>query len=223
VRESCEDRLGTMVEIEFAMRLGKEFGEPSEFGFLQVRPMVVAQSDVEIKDEELGNEKALLASRTVLGNGSLDTITDIVYVDPDRFDVKDSLKIAEEIDSINSRLVEEGRKYVLIGFGRWGTTDPLGGIPVDFGQISGAKVIVESSLPDLNFLLSQGSHFFHNVTSFKVFYFSIQHGVEFKIDWEWLKSMDVFSRTEHVRHLRLDSPLIVKVDGKHGRGMILHG
>ncbi|MCK4539066.1 MAG: hypothetical protein KAV42_09760 [Candidatus Krumholzibacteria bacterium] len=223
VRESCEDKLGTMVEIEFAMRLGKEFGEPAEFGFLQVRPMVVAQSDIEIKDEELGDENALLASRTVLGNGSIDSITDIVYVDPDRFDVKDSLKIAEEVDSINSRLVDEGRKYILIGFGRWGTTDPLGGIPVDFGQISGARVIVESSLPDLNFLLSQGSHFFHNVTSFKVFYFSIQHDGEFRIDWDWLKSMNVFSETEHVRHLRLDSPLTVKVDGKRGRGMILHG
>ena len=98
----------------------------------------------------------------------------------------------------------------------------MGGIPVDFGQISGAKVIVEISLSNFGYMMSQGSHFFHNVTSFKVFYFSMRHDDDRSIDWKWLKTKDSCFETKHVRHIRLDSPLAVKVDGKSGRGVILH-
>jgi hypothetical protein len=112
--------------------------------------------------------------------------------------------------------------YLLIGFGRWGSTDPLGGIPVNFGQISGAKAIVESTLPEMNFMLSQGTHFFHNITSFRVLYFSVPHWEKYTIDWNWLKQQTAVSETEHVRHIKLSSPLTVKVDGTTSRGVIYH-
>lgn len=221
IMKKCEEELGAMVEIEFAVRLGETLDDPAEFGFLQARPMIVSKADVTIDEEELFGPRSLISSETVMGNGIDNAITDVVCVDPDTFDIRRSREIAFEIEFLNDRLIEEGRKYVLIGFGRWGTTDPLGGIPVDFGQISGAKVIVETSLPSLNFMPSQGSHFFHNVTSFKVFYFSVRHGDDRSINWKMMEKVKLISRKKYVKHLRFDEPLLVKVDGKSGRGVVL--
>jgi hypothetical protein len=170
----------------------------------------------------MSGDGVLLASETVLGNGVLDSIRDVVFVDPDRFDTKVTRDIAAELDTINRSLVDAKRPYLLIGFGRWGTTDPLAGIPVEFGQISGAKVIVELSLPGPGSMLSQGSHFFHNVTSFKIFYFSVHHWEEYGIDWEWLKEQTMVSEGRYVRHVELASSLKVNVDGRNGRGVIRH-
>ncbi len=150
-------------------------------------------------------------------------IRDIVYVLPDRFEIKNTHQIARELEVLNRSLVDAKIPYLLIGFGRWGTTDPLGGIPVDFGQISGAKIIVESSLPDYNFVMSQGSHFFHNVTSFQIFYFSLSQGGEHKIDWNWLDKQQVVEETQSARHIVLTAPLRAKVDGRSGSGVIQHG
>lgn len=222
VKETCEDMLGTMVEVEFAVKLDRAEGTPAELGFLQVRPMVVSDATVDVAEEELAGEGVLLSSASVLGNGALDTIRDVVYVDPERFDALKSRDIAAELDSINAELLEARRPYLLIGFGRWGTTDPLGGIPVDFGQISGAKVIVEASLPNLPFMLSQGSHFFHNVTSFKILYFSVRHHDEQGIDWDWLRRQSARTEKRFVRHVALEAPLVVKVDGRTGRGVVRH-
>ena len=222
LKATCEDTLGAMVEIEFALTLDRETCDPARFGFLQVRPMVVSQAEVDLADEELSGERVLLASETVLGNGALDTIRDVVFVHPERFDTMKTHQIAAEIDPFNRKLVEAKKPYLLIGFGRWGTTDPPAGIPVDFGQISGAKVIVEAALPNLNIIMSQGSHFFHNVTSFKIFYFSIAHGSEYRIDWEWLMKQRTAAETHFVRHVELERPLLVKVDGRSGRGVIMH-
>jgi len=219
----CEDSLGVMVEIEFAVRMDIRRGAPAEFGFLQIRPMVVSESRVELDKDEMSGEKVLLSSERVLGNGTLDTITDIVFVDPEKFDVRETEKIAEEIDALNRSLVKAGREYILVGFGRWGSSDPSGGVPVKFDQISGAKVIVEASLPGLSFPLSQGSHFFHNVTSFRIFYFSLEYGEESGIDWEWLRNNKIIAETEHLKHVEASSPLRVKVDGRKSRGVVLHG
>jgi hypothetical protein len=222
LKSACEDTLGAMVEIEFALTLDREGCGPARFGFLQVRPMVVSQAEVDLAVHELSAERVLLASETVLGNGMLDTITDVVFVHPERFDTMKTHQIASEIEPFNRRLVDAKKPYLLIGFGRWGTTDPPAGIPVDFGQISGAKVIVEAALPNLNIVMSQGSHFFHNVTSFKIYYFSIAHGSEYRIDWEWLMKQHTISETHFVRHIELERPLLVKVDGRSGRGVIMH-
>ena len=117
-------------------------------------------------------------------------------------------------------LVSEKRKYVIIGFGRWGSSDPWLGIPIEWGQIAGAKVIVESTLPDMNVELSQGSHFFHNLTSFKVSYFSIHHSGDYKINWEWLENQKISNETEYLKHISTPSPIKIKVDGKKGLGVI---
>ncbi len=221
--KTCEDTLGTMLEIEFAMRLARDNCSQADFGFLQVRPMVVSRANVELSQEDLSGDDVLLASDNVLGNGTIDDIRDIVYILPDRFEVKNTCQIARELETLNRSLVDEKKPYLLIGFGRWGTTDPLGGIPVDFGQISGAKIIVESSMPDYNFVMSQGSHFFHNVTSFKIFYFSLSQGGRYKIDWNWLDKQQTVEETQSARHVVLSTPLRVKVDGRNGSGVIQHG
>ena len=170
----CEDTLERMVEVEFALTLDERRGTPARFGFLQVRPMVVSSAQVEVSPEELTGENVLLASESALGNGVLENIRDIVYVKPESFNVHYSEAVAAELEKLNHGLVTFDSPYLLIGFGRWGTSDPQAGIPVNFGQICGAKVIVESALPETSSMLSQGSHFFHNITSFRVFYFSLR-------------------------------------------------
>lgn len=221
--ERCEDELGCLVEIEFAATLDQRKGTPAQFGFLQVRPMVVSTEIVEVHPEELREDNVLIASESALGNGSIDTIRDVVYVKPETFEVKHTQTIAKELERMNFRLVESKNPYVLIGFGRWGSSDPSGGIPVNFAQISGAKVIVESTLPDMNFMLSQGSHFFHNITSFQVFYISLGHWDKHKIDWDWLNQQKAVSETGFIRHVKLSSPLRIKIDGRSSLGVITHG
>jgi hypothetical protein len=218
----CEDTLQRMVEIEFALTLDERLGKPARFGFLQVRPMVVSSAKILISAEELKGKDVLLASESALGNGSLEDIQDIVYVKPEKFNVQYSEAIASELENMNNWLVTFGRPYLLIGFGRWGTSDPQAGIPVNFGQICGAKAIVESALPEAGAMLSQGSHFFHNITSFRVFYFSIGNEDPYKIDWEWIKGQPLVQETDHVRHVRLSSPLKIRVDGTTSRGVIQH-
>ncbi|MGB7294337.1 MAG: hypothetical protein WBC70_01995, partial [Candidatus Aminicenantales bacterium] len=155
-------------------------------------------------------------------NGVLENIRDIVYVKPERFNVHYSEAVAAELEKLNHRLITFDSPYLLIGFGRWGTSDPQDGIPVNFGQICGAKVIVESALPETSSMLSQGSHFFHNITSFRVFYFSVGMDDRFRIDWDWLNRQAAVQETDHVRHVRLSSPLRIKVDGTTSRGVIRH-
>jgi hypothetical protein len=218
----CEDTLQKMVEVEFAMTLDEGRGTPARFGFLQVRPMVVSEANVELSLAELMGKNVLAASESALGNGVLGSIQDVVYVKPEKFNVHHSEAVASELEGLNYPLVEEGRPYLLIGFGRWGTSDPQAGIPVNFGQICGAKVIIESALPETSTMLSQGSHFFHNITSFKVFYFSISPSDKYTIDWGWLNGKNAVHDTEFVRHVRLPAPLKIKVDGRTGRGVICH-
>jgi hypothetical protein len=215
----CEDALGNPVEIEFAVTFPTNSGK-MQFGFLQVRPMVVSSENVDLDPDELFGENVILNSNRVMGNGIIENISDIVYVKPNIFNKKNTQKIASEIELINKKLISEKRKYVIIGFGRWGSSDPWLGIPIEWGQIAGAKVIVESTLPDMNVELSQGSHFFHNLTSFKVSYFSIHHSGDYKINWEWLENQKISNETEYLKHISTPSPIKIKVDGKKGLGVI---
>jgi hypothetical protein len=218
----CEETLERMVEVEFALTLDERRGAPARFGFLQVRPMVVSEAEVHIAADEMTGPNVLVASEAALGNGVLDNIRDIVYVKPEKFNVHHSEAVASELESLNHGLMSSGSPYLLIGFGRWGTSDPQAGIPVNFGQICGARMIVESALPETSSMLSQGSHFFHNITSFKVFYLSVSQWDRYKIDWDWLKARETVRETEYARHVKLTSPLEIKVDGTTGRGVIRH-
>jgi hypothetical protein len=219
----CEDALDRMVEIEFAMTLEERSGRPAQFAFLQVRPMVVSAVEVELRPQDLEGNDVLVASETALGNGVREDIRDVVYAKPDKFNVHHSEAVASELEGLNRQLQALSLPYLLIGFGRWGTSDPQAGIPVNFGQISGAKVIVESALPETSFMLSQGSHFFHNITSFRVFYFSLSPFDKHRIDWEWLSRQPAAWESEFVRHVHLASPLKITVDGTASRGVIRHG
>jgi hypothetical protein len=218
VLSECEEAYNNPVEIEFAASIIRSSGMMN-FAFLQVRPMVISTEVVDIEKENK-EESILIESSKVMGNGTFHNVFDVVFVKPEMFDKKNTVKIAEEIESINKKLVEENKPYVLIGFGRWGSSDPWLGIPVEWGQISGAKVIVESTLFDINVELSQGSHFFHNINSFNVSYFSINYDEKFKIDWNWLNSREVINETIFVKHVRLEKSLSIKVDGRTGRGII---
>lgn len=218
-----EKAAGRDVEIEFAMTLDPQQGLPARFGFLQVRPMLVSEELVEVREDELTGDAVLAASDAVLGNGVIESITDVVYVRPETFEARHTRTIAAEIAAVNAELAAGHRPYLLIGFGRWGSADPWLGIPVTWPQISGAKVIVESTTPEMNVDPSQGSHFFHNITSFRVAYFFVHHSGKCQVDWTWLARQRTAAETGFLRHVRTRTPLAVRVDGRSGRGVILHG
>jgi hypothetical protein len=155
-----------------------------------------------------------------MGNGVVTDVRDVVYVRPERFEACHTRAIGEEIARINLDLVERAVPYLLIGFGRWGSSDPWLGIPVTWSQIGGAKAIVEATLPAMNVDLSQGSHFFHNISSFGVSYFSVPFDGDFPVDWDGLARQEAVTETEFVRHVRLPRPLRISVDGRQGCGAI---
>ena len=220
-----EQAMQVAVEIEFAVDLSDK--AHARLGFLQLRPMLVSENEVEITEGELAADNLLLASDRAIGNGTLESICDIVHVRPELFEARLTPKIAAELETVNRLLLENKRPYLLLGFGRWGSSDPWLGIPVEWGQISGARVIVESTLPDMNVEPSQGAHFFHNLISFEVPYLCVTHehaggGQTRGIDWDWLNCQPAETQSSLLRHVRLGQPVLVKVDGRTGRGAVWH-
>jgi CheY-like chemotaxis protein len=220
--ELGEDGLGTAVEIEFAATLATRPGTKHEFGVLQMRPMSLMSEAESLEIGPIVEGSAVAYSRRVLGTGRIEGIRDLVVVDFNRFERAHSVDTAAEIGRLNARLVSSGTPYVLIGVGRWGSRDPWLGIPVNWDQVSGARVIVEAGLRDLQVTPSQGSHFFQNLTAFNVGYFTVNPELgEGYVDWEWLDAQPHASAVAHVRHIRLDEPLLVTMNGKKGEGVIL--
>jgi hypothetical protein len=221
--KAAENATNASVEIEFAIALQGRSLEPLQgrLGFLQVRPMVVSDQAVEVTAEDLSNARAIVSSDIVMGNGIADEVQDVVFVRPERFSPSDTPAIALQLERINQELQTQHRPYLLIGFGRWGSSHPSLGIPVNWSQISGARAMVEAALPGMNVELSQGSHFFHNLSSFRASYFMVRHGGPYGINWDWLNRQAVISETDLVRHVRLVKNLVVRVDGRTGRGVIL--
>jgi hypothetical protein len=211
----CEQTFDTPVEIEFAMSFN-----PHRFGLVQVRGMALPADIVQVSEQELDGENVIIASDNVLGNGVLDGVRDIVFTRPDNFELKHSKAIVPELERLNSKLLSDGVPYVLIVFGRLGTTDPWLGIPVQWGQICGAHVIVETTQKNVRVELSQGSHYFHNMINLGVKYFSVPINSSRQIDWTWLEAQEVLEETSFVRHVRLATPLEIRVDGRRGRGVI---
>lgn len=211
--------IGGPVEIEFAVVLPA--GEPKKLGLLQVRPLVLTRETEKLEIGDVDSASVLCQSTQVLGHGALRDIRDIVVVDLDRFDRSKSDQVAKEVARINDILVDEGRDYVLIGPGRWGTLDPWLGIPVKWDQICGAKTIVEAGLRDMAVDPSQGSHFFQNLTAFQVGYFTVGSQRDCFVDWEWLAQQPAVVETQFVRRLHLDRAVTVKMDGHQRRGVIL--
>ena len=213
--------MNSPVEIEFAMRPGSTLGAPAEFGFLQMRPLVVAREAEALEVGEVHPERLLCHSPRVLGHGRITGLRDLVVVDFHRFDRAHSLAAGREIARFNARLMAEDRPYLLIGVGRWGSTDPWLGIPVTWDEISGARAIVESGFKDFRVEPSQGSHFFQNLTSFQIGFFTVNREVgEGFVDWEWIAGQPAEGELGWVRHLRFDQPMVVKMDGRRGEGVI---
>jgi hypothetical protein len=216
------EAMGTPIEIEFAVNLDHRHSGLTEVGLLQLRPMVVNREPGEIDDARIPRESVLCRSDQVLGNGVIDGICDIVYVDYHRFDRGRSAEVALELERINARLVAEERPYLLVGVGRWGSLDPWLGIPVRWDQIAGARVIVEGGFRDLEVVPSQGSHFFQNLTAFMTGYLCVGGDAERSwIDWEWLGSLEPFESLEFTRHVRLTRPVRVLLNNRERKGVVL--
>jgi hypothetical protein len=220
--EFCEHIFESKVEIHFAMNfdLNRTRDHLARFGLLQVRSLGLHDQMIAVDESEWNRDTVLAASGKVLGNGWVNCIKDILYVVPETFNLKDTEAIAAEIAAVNRQLVESESPYLLIGFGRWGTRDPWLGIPVDWNSICGARVIVESGFYGVNIQLSQGFHFFHNLCNLKILYFSIKKDEPFQVHWNWLKQQEAQYEGKYIRHVRLNSPLSIKVDGRKHKGAI---
>ena len=217
-----EEALGRAVEIEFAVRMSRNHEGPSEFGFLQMRPLVMSREHEDAAAEDIPEEQLLCRSSRVLGNGAYEDLRDIVVVDYHRFDRGHSLAVAAAISRLNSKLLQAGMPYLLIGVGRWGSNDPWLGIPVAWEQVAGARVIVEAGFRDFRVTPSQGSHFFQNLTAFQVAYFTVNPDLgEGFVDWGWLADQPAVEEDGCVRHLRLEKPVRVAISGKAGTGLIV--
>ncbi len=211
--------MGSPVEMEFAVDLNSD---PAWFGFLQIRRLVVGGEPDDVRLDAPTIEKSVLYCEKALGNGVIDGICDIVYVDPTIFDSAHTMKIAKTVAEMNEQLREENRPCILIGPGRWGSADPWLGIPVSWEQISQARVIVEAGIENFRVTPSQGTHFFQNITSLRIGYFTINPYLgDGRVDWDWFAAQPTVRDTEQVRHIRTKSPVRVRIDGQSGRGVIL--
>lgn len=210
--------MGAPVEMEFAVNLSGQQAA-REFAVLQVRPMVLARESQVLEVEDVDQSELICRSDSVLGNGVKQDIFDIVMVDVERFDRSRSQDVAAEIGLLNEKLLAEKRPYLLIGVGRWGTMDPWLGIPVRYDQINGARVIIETGLKDIAVHPSQGSHFFQNITSFMVGYFTV--GTTGFLDWSWIRQQTAEEEMQYIKHLHFTNPLIVKMNGHSNKGIIL--
>jgi len=221
VLDVVSEAFGSPVEIEFAVDLAKDEEGRASFYLLQIKPLVGTGAGYSIEPDSIYTDDLILVTGRSMGNGVIDDITDIIYIDPGKFNNMRTNEMADEIDMVNEKMLKEDRRYVLIGPGRWGTRDRFLGIPVAWPQISNAKVIVEVSLPDFQLDASLGSHFFHNVTSMNVGYFSVIQGSDSAaISWEKIKKQEVIEKGKFFRHIRFDKPLLIRMDGKKGLAVI---
>ncbi len=220
--ELLRQAMGREIEIEFAVDLQPGEGRPPVFAVLQVRPMAVKRGGVVISPAELSPARRVVYSDRVMGNGSLSGVCDLLYVDPRRFRAEDTRAIAQEVGDLNAALRQEGRPYLLIGPGRWGSTDPWLGAPVTWDQISGARAIVETDTADFYVDPSLGSHFFQNLTAREIGYLSVSvHEPEHALDWDWLRSQTPLQQGQWVTHLRFTDEVPIKIDGRHRQAVVL--
>ena len=216
----AKEEMKCNVEIEFAADFDSD--GRAIFTVLQVRPISVDTRFADVNWDKIDTEGAFLTSGCALGTGWVEGVTDVVYLKQDAWNVLKTHEMAAEVSAVNAKMQEEGRGYILIGFGRWGTSLPSLGVPVRWSDISEAKAIVECSLPNFQIDPSQGTHFFQNLTSFNVGYINVNpfaHNDD-SMDFSVLDAMPAVSETEYLRHVRFGSELQVCIDGKTNRAMI---
>ena len=210
------------VEIEFAVNLKSNENEKNVFNLLQIRPIVDNDERINENLENIKNESSIIYSKSALGNGIIKNVCDFVYVKPESFDASKTNEIVKSIEKINEQFVKENKYYVLVGPGRWGSSDPWLGIPVKWAQISCARVIIESGLEHYRIDPSQGTHFFQNLTSFRVGYFTINPFIKDGFyDMDFIKKQTTTFEDTYIRHIRFESPMLIKIDGEKSIGVIL--
>jgi hypothetical protein len=221
--EIGEIALGIPVEIEFAVNLNvtSSYNNKPTFYILQIRPLSVNVDAYRIDTSQLIKEELLMYTEHGMGNGIINDLTDIIYLDPSKFDKTRTQEMQEEIEKFNNKMAERGKRYILIGPGRWGSRDRFLGIPVRWPQINRAKVILETGLPDFIVEASQGTHFFHNLVAMNIGYFTIPYisQTDF-VDMDWLLKQPISERGDFFVHLEFSKPLIVRMDGKTGLAVI---
>jgi hypothetical protein len=215
-----EEGMGTAVEMEFAVVLGSDGGS-AEMAVLQLRPLMAQESDGEV-DVEAEPERPRLLAGPALGNGVVGDLRHVVYLHPSRVDFARSRELAQELGRLNARLAREHQAYILMGPGRWGTADPWLGVPVAWAEVSGARVIVELEPEGSLLEPSQGSHFFHNITSLRVGYFCVRMGAAGqRVDLDWLEDLPAADEIGPIRHVVLPSPAEARIDGRTGQGVVV--
>jgi hypothetical protein len=210
------------IEIEFAVDLNVPKGKPVIFNMLQIRPIVETTETIGEDLSTIKQEDTVIKACNALGNGVIKNITDFVYVKPDSFNSADTKEIAEKIGKLNDHFLKENLNYILVGPGRWGSSDPWLGIPVKWPQISAARLIVESGLDKYRIDPSQGTHFFQNLTSFRIGYFTLNPFIKdgfYNLDY--LAKFDAVYEDKYIRHIRFERPLIIKIDGKKKMGVVM--
>ncbi len=212
-----QDGMGCPVELEFAVDLHRGEGERPGFAFLQLRPMTARAEHVQVLIPEEEASGAFCVSSQALGNGEKSDIADIVFVKPEIFDSARTVEIAREIGQLNAGLMRAGRKYLLAGPGRWGSADRWLGIPVSWAEICGVGAMIETTAPELRADPSQGSHFFHNITTLDITYCTVNPEKGDRLDWAWLATQPRAAETRFVAHVRLPRPFVIKADGRSSR------
>jgi len=212
---TVKEAFGSPVEIEYAVDLDRSKNGLPTFYLLQIKPLIGNQILQNIVIDQMDQSDMVLFTRSSLGNGEIKDICDVIYVDTAKFSKLKTIEMAAEIERLNKMMVKNNRQYVLIGPGRWGSRDRFVGIPVNWSQISNAKVIVEVSLDNYPLDSSLGSHFFHNVTSMNIGYFSVLHSspTDF-VKWEKLKSQKIVNETSFFKHVQFKKPLTILMDGR---------
>lgn len=215
VLDIVEEAIGSPVEIEWAVDLSRDKNNMASFYLLQIKPLISAANGFSIDPDELDQDNMILFTNKGMGNGCIEDVTDVIYVDTEKFDKAETEKMVQEIEYLNKKMQKQDQKYVLIGPGRWGTRDRWLGIPVDWPQISNAKIIVETSLEDFPLDASSGSHFFHNVTSMNIGYLTVQQELsDHQIYYDKLNRQKLVEATTYFRHVRFEKPLKIMMDGK---------
>ncbi len=215
-----EIALGYPVEIEFALNISPDNQESSELVILQIRNMMPPSETEDVYLTDFAERNVVCYSENALGNGTITDIKDIVYIDPEIFDLGQSSQIVPILRDINLNLMKQNRPYLLIGPGRWGSADPWLGIPVIWSDIAGAKAIIETPVKERIIEPSQGSHFFHDMVSSQVGYLITQSKTSI-LNWDYLKSLPVKTHKDSVFHVHTDNPLSVHLDGRNRKGIIV--
>ena len=211
----------TPVEIEFAVNMDVPYGEDRIFNFLQIRPIVNSQNGCSLDWEQVDTSDALIYAESALGLGAIEGVSDVIYVRREAFDKSQTRQIAAEISKLNTGLRNEQRVYVLVGPGRWGSSDPWLGIPVRWTDISEARVIVECGLEDFRVEPSQGTHFFQNLISFGAGYLTLNPFMgDGYFDQARLDAMPALFENEYLRHVRFPEPLYIYIDGRKNKGIV---